>query len=175
MTSWTSGPPGLPYRESSRVGFPRSTEAPSWPVKRDASTLPRTNATASTRSPTLASLPRAWPSALASSCAAASPTSPPTSRSPPNSAVTPTPSPAGGTGSPATASRACVTSRGVVARGLFPPEERHRVLALVTTRPADVGVPVSHWSLEDLAVKVLRDAHYRDMSRSTIQRLLAQA
>jgi transposase len=63
----------------------------------------------------------------------------------------------------------------VVARGLFPPEERHQVLVLVTTLPAEAGVPVSHWSLEDLAFKILRDAHYRDMSRSTIQRILAEA
>ena len=68
-----------------------------------------------------------------------------------------------------------MTSRGAVARGLFPPEERHQVLVLVTTKPADLGVPVSHWSLEDLAIKILQDAHYRDMSRSTIQRILAQA
>ena len=68
-----------------------------------------------------------------------------------------------------------MTSRGVVARGLFPPEERHQVVVLATTKPAEVGVPVSHWSLEDLAVKILQDAHYRDMSRSTIQRILAQA
>ena len=69
----------------------------------------------------------------------------------------------------------CVTSRGAAARGLFPPEERHQVVVLVTTNPADVGVPVSHWSLEDLAFKILQDAHYRDMSRSTVQRILAEA
>lgn len=68
-----------------------------------------------------------------------------------------------------------MTSRGVAARGLFPPEERHQVLVLVTTQPAEVGVPVSHWSLEDLAVKILQDAHYRDRSRSTSQRILAEA
>jgi transposase len=34
-------------------------------------------------------------------------------------------------------------------------------------------VPVSHWSLDDLAYQILKDAHYTDMSRSTIQRLLA--
>jgi transposase len=68
-----------------------------------------------------------------------------------------------------------VTSRGAVARGLFPPEERHQVVILATTRPADVDVPVSHWSLEDLALHILTEKHYRDMSRSTIQRILAQA
>jgi hypothetical protein len=60
----------------------------------------------------------------------------------------------------------------VVLRGLFPPEDRHKVLVLATTKPADLGLPFSHWSLEDLALHIVNDAHYRDMSRSTIQRLL---
>jgi hypothetical protein len=38
-----------------------------------------------------------------------------------------------------------------------------------------VGVPVSHWSLDDLALHILKEAHYTDMSRSTIQRILSQA
>lgn len=46
---------------------------------------------------------------------------------------------------------------------------------LATTKPADLGLPFSHWSLEDLAIRIVNDAHYRDMSRSTIQRILAQA
>ena len=36
-------------------------------------------------------------------------------------------------------------------------------------------MPASHWSLDDLAYRILRDAHYRDMSRSTVQRILAGA
>jgi transposase len=48
-------------------------------------------------------------------------------------------------------------------------------LVLATTPPADVGVPTSHWSLDDLAYHILKDAHYRDMSRSTVQRILAEA
>ena len=36
-------------------------------------------------------------------------------------------------------------------------------------------MPTSHWSLEDLAYRILKDAHYRDMSRSTVQRILAEA
>jgi transposase len=36
-------------------------------------------------------------------------------------------------------------------------------------------VPTSHWSLDDLAYHILKDAHYRDMSRSTVQRVLAAA
>jgi transposase len=46
---------------------------------------------------------------------------------------------------------------------------------LATTKPADVGVPTAHWSLDDLAYHTLQEAHYRDMSRSTIQRILAEA
>ena len=36
-------------------------------------------------------------------------------------------------------------------------------------------MPTSHWSLDDLAYHILQEAHYRDMSRSTIQRILAEA
>jgi hypothetical protein len=64
------------------------------------------------------------------------------------------------------------TFPGVVLRGLFPPEDRHKVVVLATTRPAELGLPISHWSLEDLAIQIVNDAHYRDMSRSTINRIL---
>lgn len=59
-----------------------------------------------------------------------------------------------------------------VHRGLFPPEDRHKVVVLATTKPAELGLPISHWSLEDLAIQIVNDAHYRDMSRSTINRIL---
>jgi transposase len=49
------------------------------------------------------------------------------------------------------------------------------VLVLATTPPADVGVPTSNWSGDDLAYHILKDAHYKDMSRSTIGRILADA
>ncbi len=57
----------------------------------------------------------------------------------------------------------------------FSPEDRHKVVVLVTTKPADMDTPVSHWSLGDLATRIINDAHYQNMSRSTIQRILAQA
>jgi hypothetical protein len=63
----------------------------------------------------------------------------------------------------------------VAARPLFPPEERHQVVVLATTKPSDVGIPTSRWSLDDLAYHILKDAHYRDMARSTIQRILGEA
>ena len=43
---------------------------------------------------------------------------------------------------------------------------------LATTKPTELGLPISHWSLEDWAVRILQDAHYRDVSKSTIQRIL---
>jgi hypothetical protein len=70
---------------------------------------------------------------------------------------------------------AYTTFHAAAARPLFPPEDRHKVLVLATTKPAEVGTPVSHWSLDDLATRIINDAHFRDMSRSTIQRILSQA
>ncbi len=66
-------------------------------------------------------------------------------------------------------------SPAAAARPFFPPEDRHKVLVLATTEPTEVGTPVSHWSLDDLATHILNDAHFRDMHRSTVQRILAQA
>jgi hypothetical protein len=83
--------------------------------------------------------------------------------------------PSGGTASTAGAWPVWLISPAAAARPLFPPEERHQVLVLATTRPADLGVPTSHWSLDGLAYHILKDAHYRDLSRSTVQRLLAEA
>jgi len=96
-------------------------------------------------------------------------------KSRPNWAAGPTPSPSGGTASTANALLVWQTFPVAAARPLFPPEERHQVIVLATTRPADVGVPTSHWSLDDLAYHILKEAHYRDMSRSTVQRILAEA
>src|SRR3954467_149663 len=87
----------------------------------------------------------------------------------------PIPSPGGAAASIATASPACATCPAAAARPLFPPEDRHQVLVLATTKPEQASTPVSHWSLDDLAPRILNDAHYRDMSRSTVQRILAQA
>jgi transposase len=69
----------------------------------------------------------------------------------------------------------CTTFHAAADRPLFPPEDKHKVLVLATTPPRDVGVPTTHWSLDDLAFQILKDAHYKDMSRSTIGRILAEA
>ena len=142
---------------------------------------PRTSFCRPTNSSTSAAWPRPTPlrrpslSAHASSSAAPLTRTRPTTRWPRNSAAIPIRSPAGAAASTGTGSPVCPTSLGVVARPLFPPAERHQVLVLATTRPADIGVPAAQWSLDDLAYHTLRDAHYRDMSRSTIQRILADA
>ncbi len=46
------------------------------------------------------------------------------------------------------------------------------MVVLATTTPADLGLPISHWSLDDLAIQIVNDRHYEDMSRSTINRIL---
>jgi transposase len=123
----------------------------------------------------LALLLKAWPNAPASSSVVASPINPPTCKSPPNWGVIPTLSAAGAAASSGNVLVVWTTFPVAAARPLFPPEDRHKVLVLATTKPADLGTPVSHWSLGDLATRIINDAHYRDMSRSTIQRILAQA
>ena len=92
-----------------------------------------------------------------------------------NSAATRTRSPSGAGASTGTDSKDSPTCLAAAGRPFFPPEDQHKVLVLATTPPGDLGVPTSHWSLDDLAFQILRDAHYRDMSRSTIQRILAAA
>src|SRR3954454_12025650 len=148
-----------------------------WLAKPPSSGSPPRRGSSSSNWPPLVPRLRGWLCGPASSSAAPprAAACPATTRWPPPWAATPTPSPAGGTASAPAACRACPTPRGAAGRGLFPPEERHQVLVLATTRPAEADTPVSHWSLDELALRILRDAHYRDMSRSTVQRILAEA
>jgi transposase len=105
-------------------------------------------------------------------CDALGPADRPTSRWHMNSAVIPTRLASGDHASPPNVLMVSPIFLAVVLRGLFPPEDRHKVVVLATTKPADLGLPFSHWSLEDLAIQIIHDAHYRDMSRSTINRIL---
>jgi transposase len=82
-----------------------------------------------------------------------------------------------------------VTSPAPAARRSFPPPQRLHVLELATREdPATAGCPAGSWSLDDLALALLREAHDEDllrarlaaaaaapMSRSTIARVLAEA
>lgn len=97
---------------------------------------------------------------------------PPMNKSPRNSAAIQPPSANGAHASLSDALMAWLTFLAAVLRGLFPPQDRHKVVVLATTKPAELGLPISHWSLEDLAIQIANDAHYRDMSRSTINRIL---
>jgi hypothetical protein len=94
---------------------------------------------------------------------------------------------------------ACTTRPGPAARRPFPPLQRLHVLELATTEdPAAAGCPAGSWSLDELALTILRQAHDQDrhrarraaagaalvevpppelapMSRSTLARILAEA
>jgi hypothetical protein len=144
----------------------------SWPDAHPLSVSPATKNGNSSRWSTPTARRRRWPFAVALSFAVMKPTGRPTGKLPENSGATPAPSVNGGNALPPDASTAWTTYPAAVPPALFPPEDRHKVLVLATTKPADLGLPFSHWSLEDLATQIINDAHYRDMSRSTIARIL---
>src|SRR3954453_7649478 len=178
LSAWTELPLGLPCPAAASILWPLHTERAPWLVKHPSSTCPRPKSSNSAPWPTPTPRPRPWPSAPdSSSCAppGQSPASRATTTPPRDSAAPPTPFPSGVAASNATAWTAWTTSPAVADRPPFPPQDRHKVLVLATTKPADVGVPASHWSLDDLAFYIPRAAHYRDMARSTVQRILAEA
>jgi len=49
------------------------------------------------------------------------------------------------------------------------------VVTLACSKTEDHRQPDTAWSLDNLAFEILRDAHHRDLSRSTIGRILAEA
>jgi hypothetical protein len=59
--------------------------------------------------------------------------------------------------------------------GVFPPVERLTVVTLASSQTTEQQQSDSSWTLDNLAFQILRDAHHRDMSRSTIGRILAEA
>ena len=59
--------------------------------------------------------------------------------------------------------------------GVFPPVQRLQVVTLASSKTEDHQQPDTSWSLDNIAFEILRDAHHRDMSRSTIGRILAEA
>jgi hypothetical protein len=62
-----------------------------------------------------------------------------------------------------------------VAPGPFPPSERLNVISLASSQTEEHQQPDSAWSLDNLAYEILRDVHHREMSRSTIGRILSEA
>ena len=65
--------------------------------------------------------------------------------------------------------------RGREDRGLFPPEERLNVVTIATSHPEDYDCHATRWSLDDIAATIIKQAHYRDMDRSTVWRVLNEA
>ena len=120
--------------------------------------------------------PRPSSAAHASSSAPPTRTGPPTSASPPSSAARTTPSPCGADASPKGASTACTTPHDPAARRSFPPEARLHVIELATREdPADAGCPTGSWSLDDVALTLLREADEEDriLARIAAARLAA--
>ncbi len=99
----------------------------------------------------------------------------PISGSPPNWAVTATPSAAGASASPPKACRVCKTSLAPAGPGAFPPAERAAVLGIATSKTEDHDRPANGWTLEQIAATLVNEAHAEAISRSTVQRILAAA
>jgi DDE superfamily endonuclease len=59
--------------------------------------------------------------------------------------------------------------------GAFPPDERLQVVNLASSKTEDQDQTATRWSLDDLAAKILNDAHAQAMSRATIWRILDDA
>lgn len=53
----------------------------------------------------------------------------------------------------------------------FSPAERLHVVTLASSQTEDHQQPDTSWSLDNIAFEILRDAHYRDLSRSTTRLL----
>ena len=119
--------------------------------------------------------PSPWLSAAASSCTRLPTTAPPTSGSPNNSIATDTPLANGENALSGMASRAFRTLHALGDPGAFPPEERLHVVTLASSKTEEHDQPATRWSLDDLAFTILKDAHYREMSRATIWRVLDDA
>src|SRR5215469_10346081 len=175
LSAWAVGRRPLSCAAEALISQPPHTERARWLAKPPASSWTLTNSLTFAVWSAPPPPRKPWLSEPVSSSAASVPRPRPMRKSRPNWAAGPTPSPSGGTASTANALLVWQTFPVAAARPLFPPEERHQVIVLATTRPADVGVPTSHWSLDDLAYHILKEAHYRDMSRSTVQRILAEA
>jgi hypothetical protein len=98
----------------------------------------------------------------------------PTSRSRPNWAVIVIPSASGANASSPTASTACTTAPAPADPGAFPPSERIAVIAIATSQTADHDRAVNGWTLDEIAATIVHEAHAETISRSTVQRILAQ-
>jgi hypothetical protein len=69
---------------------------------------------------------------------------------------------------------ACRMLRGQVDRGAFPPNDDLQLIALATSLPQDHGAAITQWTADELAARIINDAHHRTMSRSTVSRHLRE-
>ena len=102
-------------------------------------------------------------------------TTPRTSKLPSNWGAIGTRSASGANAGSHTASPASKMPHAPVDPGAFPPDERLQVVNLATSKTEDHGQPATRWTLDDLAFTIVNEAHHRERSRSTIQRILADA
>ena len=59
--------------------------------------------------------------------------------------------------------------------GAFPPSERIAVVCIATSKTEDHDRPVNGWTLDEIAATIIHEAHAEAISRSTVQRILAEA
>src|SRR5262245_22270894 len=120
-------------------------------------------------------LPRPWSCAVASSCVPPAPTSPPTLRSPPDSAATATPPASGASVSSPRALWAFRTRPAPAGPGVFPPQTQAAVVSIACGKTTDHDRPCNGWTLDEIAFTIVNEAHARAISRATIWRILDAA
>ena len=70
---------------------------------------------------------------------------------------------------------ACTTGPAPADPGAFPPSERVAVVCVATSTTEDHDRPVNGWTLDEIATTIINEAHAQTISRSTVQRILAEA
>ena len=61
------------------------------------------------------------------------------------------------------------------APGLFPPQQRHEVVALACSRPADHGFAMTHWTLRTLCRATVAHGLVEQLAPETLRRWLQVA
>jgi transposase len=96
-------------------------------------------------------------------------------KSPTISVATDIPSACGDNASPIMDWQACKMLHAPVDPGLFPPEDRVRVVTIASENTAEHNCPATHWTLDDLASRLVNEHAQEAMHRSTIWRILNEA
>lgn len=64
--------------------------------------------------------------------------------------------------------------RGPAGPGAFPPDSDTRLVSLATSLPKDHGLAITRWTGDELAARIINEAHHRRMSCSTVCRHLQE-